>query len=142
MKRNLQLLLTLLIGLTITSSLQAQLTFSDQTNVAQLFLSECGKSDTMTVRITAISAQTNVSVNASIPAQFTFVNWISTAGTTISGNTITVSSMAASTSIDLKFLLRANCGANSAATSYRVNYTISGASGGVVPLLPHKVLII
>lgn len=112
---------------------QAQVTFSDQTNISGLFLSECGLSDTMTVRLTATSAQTNITVNASVPSQFVFVNWIPQAGISISGTTVTVASIPATTSVDLKFLLRAKCGANSAATSYKVNYTIGNFSGGIVP---------
>lgn len=128
-----QLLCLFLVMQVVTSKISAQVTFSDQTNVSDLFLTECGLSDTMTVRLTATSAQTNISVAAVVPGQFVFVNWLSQAGTSISGATITVASIPATTSVDLKFLVRAKCGANSAATSYKVNYTISGYSGGIVP---------
>lgn len=130
--KSLWLLITV-IGTMVSTQLNAQVSFTDQTDVNGLFLNECGLPDTMTVRLAANSAQTNLTISATIPSQFVFINWLSQSGTTNSGTSLTVASMAASTTIDVKFLLKAKCGANSAGTSYKVNYTITNASGGVAP---------
>lgn len=133
---------TLLVFIFLFSAKAQVFTFGDSTNLSQLNLSECQKSDTFTLRIRLVSGTLNSPViRDTIPAGFVFTGMISNTEilssstvNMISGQTIltiNLRNQIAVKTINIQFTIRAKCGVSLTSTSFTMGLRLTHTTGAV-----------